>query len=303
MKILAPAKVNLALDILGQEKRSGFHYLQTIYLKIPLYDEIELQESDEWKFEFFTQKKFLREDIKEINPLSNIFHKVLQHYQGQKKYFVKVNKNIPVGAGLGGASSNAAALLKFLQISNKYQHREFKKNENSFIENYKLKIKNCRAADKSLTVGADVNVFMTEGQLFLGEYFGEKLTKLDFDFSSVAKKVFIYLPRKLRSQTQNAFSFINLEKCAKNKNKTERILELIKNNSLRREDLPHLLHNDFLQIKELSEVSEKLQNRAFLTGSGSAFFAFEDIGCSDDFIKIECELSYYMENTSPEEKL
>jgi len=303
MKILAPAKLNLALDILGQEEKSGFHYLQTIYLKILLYDEIELQESDEWKFEFFTQKKFLREDIKKINPLSNIFHKVLRHYQGQKKYFVKVNKNIPVGAGLGGASSNAAALLKFLQISNKYQHREFKKNENSFIEKLNSKIKNCRAADKSLAVGADVNVFMVEGQLLLGEHFGEKLTGLDFDFSSVAKKVFIYLPRKLRSQTQNAFSCISLKKSAKDKGKTEKFLKLIKNKSLKKEDLPSLIHNDFLQIKELSEVSEKLQNRAFLTGSGSAFFAFEDLGCSDDFIKIECELSYYMKNTSPEEKL
>ncbi len=109
MKIKSFAKINLGLRIL--EKRSdGYHNLETFFKVISLADVLEISVSAE--FEFTTNHGQLTSDE------SNIVVKAIRLLEGVcgKKITVRINldKNIPIGAGLGGGSSNGAAVLVHL---------------------------------------------------------------------------------------------------------------------------------------------------------------------------------------------
>lgn len=103
IKVKSFAKVNLMLKVINK-REDGYHNLQMLNKRIPLYDEIMIEESlvDEIVFE--------NEDI---NPLFLL--KVLQRikyiYNIEKHYSIKIIKHIPVGAGLGGASMNAGTII------------------------------------------------------------------------------------------------------------------------------------------------------------------------------------------------
>lgn len=113
-KIFSPAKLNLGLQVIGRNQE-GAHLLNTIFCKISLYDVINLD---------------VTTNSKEIVPLnrwdnawdykSDLLYKaakLLQDVSGCS-YGVKftIQKNIPVGAGLGGGSSDAASVLHCLNI-------------------------------------------------------------------------------------------------------------------------------------------------------------------------------------------
>ena len=106
-KFLAPAKINLFLHITGQ-REDGYHLLQTVFRLIDLYDTIYLKS---------TQAK----DIRRINDVIGVAEtqdlcvraaRLLQqdtnHPHGVEIF---VEKNIPMGGGLGGGSSDAATVL------------------------------------------------------------------------------------------------------------------------------------------------------------------------------------------------
>jgi len=109
MKILSPAKINLTLEILGR-RSDGFHELATWILPIGLYDSLEIEPASEPSF--FS-------DFPELqgNP-SNLIVRAAQVFNQAASidtpYAIRLEKNIPVGAGLGGGSSNAAATLRLL---------------------------------------------------------------------------------------------------------------------------------------------------------------------------------------------
>jgi len=104
LRILAPAKVNLGLWITGTDE-DGYHRITTLFYRIPLYDEIIV---DRW-----------HESIVKCEGIhstsDNTVYKALRflsEYVGQSVCLkVIIKKRIPVGAGLGGGSSDAAAVL------------------------------------------------------------------------------------------------------------------------------------------------------------------------------------------------
>lgn len=107
MKILAPAKINLYLKILGK-RPDGYHELETLMCPTSLADEIELEECSKGIH-------IAIEGAELAAGPENLVHRAAQAVQRrakiQKGVKIFLRKNIPLGAGLGGGSSDAAVVL------------------------------------------------------------------------------------------------------------------------------------------------------------------------------------------------
>ncbi len=108
MKILAPAKINIGLRII-RKRSDNYHDIQTVFYPIHLSDELEIVKAD--RHEFYSNIK--------LDDDANLCLRALDFFcertgiNAEVKMVLK--KNIPVGAGLGGGSSDAAAVLLALQ--------------------------------------------------------------------------------------------------------------------------------------------------------------------------------------------
>jgi len=112
MKLLSPAKINLTLQVL-KKREDNYHEIYTIYQKITLFDEIEIIEIKEYpQFEL----EFLAEEEVplEKNSMFKAYKLFVDAYGIGEGFKARVLKRIPMGAGLGGGSSNAGTFLKFL---------------------------------------------------------------------------------------------------------------------------------------------------------------------------------------------
>jgi len=148
----APAKLNLFLHVTGR-RQDGYHDIQTIFQLIDLADEL--------RFELIQSAEILRSGddygINESDDLVFRAAKLLQLATGTRQGArIAVRKHIPVGAGLGGGSSDAATTLLAL---NRLWNCQL-----SLIE----------LAQLGLELGADVPVFI-HGRSAFGCGIGEKL--------------------------------------------------------------------------------------------------------------------------------
>ncbi len=111
-KILAPAKINLYLHVTGK-RPDGYHLLDSLMVSTKLYDVIEVFPANTLELEVtgdFANASGENNDnivIKAANALA-----LAANIKPAAK--IKLQKNIPVGAGLGGGSADAAATLKLL---------------------------------------------------------------------------------------------------------------------------------------------------------------------------------------------
>jgi 4-diphosphocytidyl-2-C-methyl-D-erythritol kinase len=205
----SPAKINLALDILGLDS-SGYHHIQTIFHEIPLHDIIEIKKIKKG-IEIECTDPSVPTDQK------NTAHKAIK-LLGLDGYHIKITKNIPPGSGLGGGSSNAATILKALAPN----------HEN--LEEIATKI------------GMDVPFFLSGGTA-LGKHFGEKITplsriedlKIDIRFSENP------------TATKEAYANLDLAQCGKNTEKTEKMIAAI--HSKNTPEIIKNIHNDFAEPK------------------------------------------------------
>jgi 4-diphosphocytidyl-2-C-methyl-D-erythritol kinase len=112
MSILrAKAKINLFFQIIGK-RLDGYHLIESLVVFAEdICDTIKITESDSNKT-FVTGGLFAHNLMHEKN---NLIDKALDYFSLDKKYHCYLTKNIPIGAGLGGGSSDAAVVAKFLQ--------------------------------------------------------------------------------------------------------------------------------------------------------------------------------------------
>ena len=110
-KIKSHAKINLALNIIGKE--STLHKIESIIAFIDLYDVIKINFSNSKKHNITFHGKFSRKigSSNTISKLLNILEK--KKLIKDKKFNINVKKKIPIMAGLGGGSMNAASILRF----------------------------------------------------------------------------------------------------------------------------------------------------------------------------------------------
>lgn len=108
--IAAPAKINLFLEILGK-RPDGYHEIETVMQGISLYDYIHMENHDkDIEFTCSNPKLTVGEDNLILKAV-RLFQKASGISRGVK---IHLDKRIPVGAGLGGGSSDAVATLSGL---------------------------------------------------------------------------------------------------------------------------------------------------------------------------------------------
>ncbi len=153
----SPAKVNLRLEILGR-REDGYHELKTIFQKISLHDTLHF---------FLRKRKGISISVDRPGlPVgkTNLIYRAAQSILKRSVYrggiAVEVEKRIPLGAGLGGGSSNAATTLKALNrlLGTNLSRREL--------------------MELGLEIGADVPFFFLTGAA-LGSGIGERLKKIE----------------------------------------------------------------------------------------------------------------------------
>lgn len=177
IRVPSPAKLNLFLHITGR-RENGYHELQSIFQLIDLYDWLE--------FEPLQEDHIQIDGLNNVDLEQNLIYKATQmlkpfaqHLTGLK---IKIEKNIPMGAGLGGGSSNAATTL--IVVNQLWQCG--------------LSIK--QLAELGVKLGADVPIFV-HGQNAWAEGIGEHLTFIDLD-----QKQYIVLKPDCFISTQLLFS-------------------------------------------------------------------------------------------------
>lgn len=111
----SPAKINLGLHVLNR-RADGFHNLRSVMYPIALCDIIEVHQLSETDIPFrFSQSGIKVETDPERNLCTRAW-KLLSTEIKLPKVAVHLHKQIPVGAGLGGGSSNASTILKALNL-------------------------------------------------------------------------------------------------------------------------------------------------------------------------------------------
>jgi 4-diphosphocytidyl-2-C-methyl-D-erythritol kinase len=253
--IFANAKINIFLGVTGV-RSNGYHNLLSLTVPLSLCDKITLLEAGEDVFR--TNDATLLGD----NIMVKVI-KYLKRYVG-KNFSIELEKNIPTMAGFGGGSSDAAAILKFL---NKYCEINFSEDEL------------CKIA---LLFGADCPFFV-KNKAALVSGVGEKVAELGRDFrANLAKyNILLFKPN---------FSVSTGEAYAKLRTRPELYISenmamdlasgLIASVNGFEQNLP--LFNTFSQIvfdghKELVSLREVLPCSMMLSGSGSGCFCiFQD---------------------------
>ena len=154
-KCKAYAKVNLFLNVFNKSK-DNLHNLRSLVCFIDLYDEIRISESKKFSIEITGPfKNFVKKKENIIEKTFIIFSKFLNL---KTNYKIFLNKKIPVAAGLGGGSSDAAAVLQGLNFLNK---KKIKKKDL-----FKLAMK----------IGSDVPACLYNKNVFFSGY-GQILSK------------------------------------------------------------------------------------------------------------------------------
>lgn len=159
--VKANAKINLALRITGK-RADGYHYLSTIFQEIDFYDRLVFQPAE--RFALTTNDPNLPVDGR--NLCARAYLTLSERYPEQPAFAIHLEKNIPQGAGLGGGSADAAAVLKFLNRA------------------WGLALEGAQLEQIAATIGADVPFFIRGGTQGASGI-GESLTPLTlpYDFS------------------------------------------------------------------------------------------------------------------------
>ncbi len=250
VKVYPPAKINIYLNIIG-EYSNGFHKIESIINRINLFDEITIERAGGSSINFSCNNKSLDNDnnlcVKALRFLRRRFE-----LGGLK---IHLNKGIPIGAGLGGGSSDAAYTLlgvdKLLGLG-------LSKRELFNIGSH---------------LGSDVNFFIAQSSwAYIGRK-GEDVEPLDID----AKLKYLLVYPNISTSTKLVYegAGLNLTKFLDNVNILKYALR--KRDYLLVEELSfNCLEKSALCIyKELESVRTLFRRGGFfcrLSGSGSTFF-------------------------------
>lgn len=265
--VTAPAKINIGLNIVAK-RADGFHNIETIFYPLDLSDELTFSKADE--FVFSSNDENLN---KEKTNLIIKAKELLENFCN-KKFSVKIylNKNIPIGAGLGGGSSNAASTLIAL---NKF---------------YDLNIDEKDLSKLALQLGSDVPFFINPVPSF-AESRGENLHPLNLKIN----KYLLLVNPGIHVATKWAFSLI------KPYTPEISLKKFIDSNEITIDEVMKIAYNDFEKIvfdhhHQIREVKEEMLGfgavYSMMTGTGSTVWAMFD----DEEAAYQTELFFKCKN-------
>src|SRR6056300_43656 len=191
--ILSPAKINLFLKVIKKQS-NGLHQIYSLVSHVNLFDKIYISESSK------DQIKFIGKFSKNISLKKNSIFKVMHYlrfyypFLRKKKFNIKVEKNIPSEAGLGGGTSNAVSLLKFI------------------LKKYELQLNKHKMKSILKKIGSDSYIFLNDYQKIIYGT-GDKYKKFKYNLKLIIKIL-----------NKNKFKFFE-------KNQNDLLFSAIKNNS------------------------------------------------------------------------
>jgi 4-diphosphocytidyl-2-C-methyl-D-erythritol kinase len=250
--LLCPAKVNLFLAITGKED-SGYHTLDSVMVRVPqLCDVLEITPADRLEFE---AEGAPNDDSNSVLKAL----KLLEKETGKQfHYKIHLTKNIPAQSGLGGASSNAASLLLFLN------------------EQKQLGFTNEQLMEFGAQIGMDLPFFISGHKVAHATHFGEKIAALP-DLPSDLKLEIAFSHQSV--STVEAYQKWDDWLAAHPKSHRPKTSEAFRL-ALKNQDsksLMELLHNDFETSQPELCARMKAQPGTVMTGSGGAFVRLEAI--------------------------
>lgn len=266
MKVKAHAKVNLALDIL-RTREDGLHEMDMINAPVNLYDELDIEPIGDSSSADGAADEIICDTFR--LPDNSTLHKTMkllrERFSLANRYRIRLVKNIPDQAGLGGGSADAAALLKAINT----------------LENLGLDEK--QLEEIGFQIGADVP-FCLHSDFCRVKGAGEKVTELHSTW-----KIPVLLAQGVKGiSTRDAFDRYEKDSPA------ELDIDIVQD-AVRKKDLGLLyqtMTNAFEpqameHLDELAELREDMRDaglvRVMMTGSGSCLMGF----CVDDDIMDE----------------
>ena len=156
MELRALGKINLGLDVLGR-RENGYHDVRMVMQTVYLYDLITLKKKEEPGIELTTNLSFL--PVNENNLAYRAAKLLMDEFGLPGGLLIRLEKHIPVAAGMAGGSSNAAAVLYGMNRL------------------FSLGLTEKELMERGVTLGADVPYCILRGTV-LAEGIGEILTPL-----------------------------------------------------------------------------------------------------------------------------
>lgn len=239
------AKINLGLSVVGK-RSDGLHNLNTCFIPIPLYDILEIKESEEFSLSVIGDFCCVDDNI-----IVKAW-KLIEMYC-PRKVEVLLYKNIPVGSGLGGGSSDAMFFIL------------------NVIKLFNIEISESKVKEMAVCLGADCSFFI-ENTASLATGIGDQLEKIN---SPIAGDYISVIYPDIEISTRSFFQKITLY--------SEINYHSIFGNS--KASWKNNLVNSFQEIlfvmyPETKTIVEKLSRYGAyyvsVTGTGSAIYALSD---------------------------
>ena len=237
MKLRTSAKINLNLEIFS-EKQDSLHKLSSLMIPIDLYDDIEIEES-------------ISENIKfsdgNLDNIESTIHKALKLIRKNnpsfdKSFDIYIDKKIPYNSGLGGGSSDAGAVIRYL------------------CDNYEIDLPSNLEIVRE--VGSDVPFFV-QGVSAVIQGIGEIVEPLDLNTDL---DLLIAVP-KVGLSTKDVFNTFDSLDSKNRDTDTWNKIEIFN-------DLWPAATKVYPELKTVREtLQERYQNNFFMSGSGSSFFS------------------------------
>ena len=235
---LAPAKLNLMLHITGR-RDDGYHLLETVFTFIGLYDTVHIRSRDDGQIVLHT----LIDGVDAEQDLSVRAARALQAASGSTQGAdLWVEKNIPMGGGLGGGSSDAATVLLALN------------------QLWQTQLTRQQLMDLGVRLGADVPVFIF-GQNSFASGIGEVLTEV-----SVPNQWYVVLKPNVHVATAKIFGHERLTR-----DSAPSIIRVFPRVQPLRNDMQAVVCEEYPEVAAaLSRLSQF--GAAMMTGSGACVF-------------------------------
>ena len=233
----APAKINLAL-VVGPVRPDGRHEVVTIVQRVELCDHVQLVPSDELEVGGFAEDTLVRNALVALGKAAGV----------EPRWRVRIEKNVPVAAGLGGGSSDAATALRLAN------------------ESLPEPLPHDDLVGLAAALGADVPFFLAEGpQLGTGD--GSELEPVDVPQAYAV--VLLVLPDgEIKPSTASVYrAFDERDGAAGFEERRARLLD-----ALRRRDLAALPPNDLVRSTLGDDLRDLGAVRADISGAGPAVY-------------------------------
>lgn len=256
------SKINIGLNVI--EKRSdGFHNIETLFYPIPLNDILEIRENNKDIIRINISGIKINEDV-ENNLCIKAYNILKKDFPNLPKVDISLHKSIPLGAGLGGGSSDAAYTLKLL----------------NYI--FSLGLNDNKLIYYSRILGADCAFFLKNKPIYAFNK-GDEFENTDLDLSG---KYLLLIKPDVFISTREAYSKIIPS------NQNYDIRKIINDYPIK--EWKNYLKNDFeISYNKKYPIFSEIKNTLYdfgaefssLSGSGSIMYGIFSEKINNDIIK------------------